>query len=354
MARGRAGATMAATHRLDRRIPLKTFLAPLLVAALAGLGTTAQAQAPGSVQALLDALPELPATAEQAATWVDKSGRIVHPALLQAQAALAAHKQAMERIAAAQGRTHAEQGQVVGQALMQGMQEVGIDVQRMQADPAYAQQVQERIRRMTPAEQMAMAQRMAQPMNQDPRVVNQAAAMAQDSAAARSAAEVGQAYAQQQPQRFQQHTALWAETEQAVQRVRARKLSAGLPKPALEWDNPGCDRRCQAQWEAYAAKMLPLMVARETEILQLRRAALQRQRAAVAPDVATAEQHLQATEFGLASRSQVNQGFITGYDGAIVAEIQGLLDRTLDAVKSAAVVPHCGTQVVLVPQAVCR
>lgn len=328
--------------------------APLLAGALAVLGSCAWAQAPGSVQALLDALPELPATAEQAATWVDKDGRVVHPALLQLQAALASHRQAMDRIAAAQGRTHADQGQVMAQNLNQGLQDVGIDMQRMQADPAYAQQVQDRIRRMTPAEQMAMAQRMAQPLNNDPRFVNQAAAMAQDSAAARAAAELGQAYAQQQPQRFQQHAALWTETENAVQRLRARKLTVNLPKPALEWDNPGCDARCQGQWEAYAAKMLPLMIARETEILKLRRAAVQRQRAAVAPDVAAAEQHLQATEFGLASRSQVNQGFITGYDGAVVAEIQGLLDRTVDAVKSAAVLPHCGTQAVLVPMAVCR
>lgn len=333
---------------------MKKIVAPLLLAALASLGSGAQAQAPGSVLDLLKALPELPASAEQAATWVDREGRVVHPALLQLQGAIAAHRQAMERIAAAQGRSNAEQGQVIGQNLMQGMQDVGIDVQRMQADPAYAQQVQERIRRMTPAEQVAMAQRVAQPLNQDPRFVNQAAAMAQDSAAARTAAEIGQAYAQQQPQRFAQHAALWAETENAVQRVRARKLTVDQPRPALEWDNPGCDQRCRAQWEAYAAKMLPLMIARETEILKLRRAAVQRQRAAVAPDIATAEQHLQATEFGLASRSQVNQGFIVGYDGAVVAEIQGLLDRTVDAVRSAAVVPHCGTQVVLVPLAVCR
>lgn len=333
---------------------MKKLVSRLAAALLAAACLGAQAQAPTSVQALLDALPELPVTAEQAATWVDKQGRIVHPALLQLQAAIATHRQAMERIVAAQGRTHADQGQVVAHNLGQGLQDVGIDMQRMQADPAYAQQVQDRIRRMTPAEQMAMAQRMAQPLNKDPRFVNQAAAMAQDSAAARAAAEVGQAYAQQQPQRFQQHAALWAETENAVQRVRARKLTVNLPKPALEWDNPGCDQRCQGQWEAYAAKMLPLLVARETEILNLRRAAVQRQRAAVAPDIATAEQHLQATEFGLASRSQANQGFITGYDGAVVAEIQGLLDRTIDAVKSAAVVPHCGTQAVLVPMAVCR
>jgi hypothetical protein len=329
-------------------------LTSLLVAATAALSAGAQAQAPDSVAALLKALPELPTSAEQAATWVDKSGRIVHPALLQLQTAIATHQQAIQRIAAAQGRTNVDQGQLVTNNLLKGMQDVGIDVQRMQSDPAYAQQVQDRMRRMTPAEQMAMAQRMSQPMNQDLRVVNQAAAMEKDKPAARAAAEAGMVYAQQQPQRFERHGAWWTETENAVQRVRARKLTVDTPKPGMEWDNPACDKRCQAQWDAYAAKMLPVMMARESEILALRRAAVQRQRAAVAPDIATAERHLQATEFSLASTSQVNQGYIVGYDSAAIAEIQGLLDRTVEAVQSAAVLPHCGKQAVLVPLAVCR
>jgi hypothetical protein len=278
----------------------------------------------------------------------------VHPALLQLQAAIGQHRQDMQRIAAAQGRTKLEQGDVMAHNLDKGLRDVGIDMQRMQADPAYAQQVQERMRRMTPAEQIAMAQRMAQPLDSDPRFVNQAAAMAQDRPAAQAAAEAGQVYVQQQPQRFAQHGALWTETDHAVQRVRARKLTVDVPKPAMEWDNPGCDKRCQAQWEAYAAKMLPLMIARESDILALRRAAVQRQRAAVAPDVAAAERHLQATGFGLASTSQVNQDLIVAYDGAILAEIEGLLERTMAAVRSAAVVAHCGTQLVLVPLAVCR
>lgn len=333
-------------------------LTPLLLAAVATLGAGAQSQTqtqtPHSVAALLKALPELPASAEQAATWVDKSGRLVHPALLQLQAAIAEHRQAMQRIAAAQGRTDMDQDQIATSNLLKGMQDVGIDVQRMQSDPAYAQQVQDRMRRMTPAEQMAMAQRMAQPLNQDVRFVNQAAAMAKDKPAARAAAEAGQAYAQQQPQRFERHAALWAETENAVQRVRAQKLTVDLPKPALEWDNPGCDQPCRSRWEAYAKKMLPLMIARESEVLALRRAAVQRQRAALAPDIAAAERHLQATDFSLASTSQVNQGYIVAYDGAVVAEIQALLDRTLEALQHAAVVPHCGAQAVLVPLAACR
>lgn len=342
---------------------MKTFT-HLLFATLATFAMGAQAQAqtqpqapspsPTSLQRLLNAIPELPATAEQAARWVDKAGRIVHPPLLQAQAALQQHGQAMQLVEAALRRAEFEQSQVGAGHLAQGLQSVGIDLQRMQTDPAYAQQVQERMRRMTPAEQMAMAQRMAQPQNQDPRYVNPAQAMAEDKPAARAAAEAGQAYVQEQPQRLERHAALWAETEAAAQRLRERKLTPGLPKPALEWDNPACDKHCQALWQTYAAKTLPLMLARETEILALHRSALSRHRAAVAPDIATADRHLQATDFSKASTSLVNQRVIVGYDSLAVAEIQGLLDRTVEAARRAAVLPHCGTQAVLVPQAICH
>lgn len=326
------------------------------LATVASIGAAAQAQAPApaSLVRLLNAVPELPATAEQAARWVDKSGCILHPPLLQLQAALHQHRQAMQRVAAAQQLAEAAQAQVTAENLTQGMQNVGIDLQRMQTDAAYAQQVQERLRRMTPAEQMAMAQRMAQPLNQDPRAVNAAQAMAEDKPAARAAAELGQAYAEQQPQRFERHAALWAETEAAAQRLRDRKLVAGAPKPAMAWDNPGCDKPCQALWQAYAARMLPLMLARENEILALHRAALSRQRARLAPEIAIADRHLQAAGFGMASTSTANQGVIVAYDNAVVAEIQDLLDRTVEAVRRAAVLPHCGTQAVLVPMAVCR
>ncbi len=342
---------------------MKTFT-HWLFATLATFSMGALAQAPSSapspatasasLQRLLNAVPELPASAEQAARWVDKAGRIVHPPLLQAQAALQQHVQAMQRVAAALTRAEFEQSQLGAGHLAQGLHSVGIDLQRMQTDPAYAQQVQERLRRMTPAEQMDLAQRMAQPQNQDPRHVNAAQAMAEDKPAARAAAEAGQVFVQQQPQRFERHAALWAETEAAAQRLRERKLTPGLPKPAMEWDNPGCDKPCQALWQAYAAKLLPLMLARENEILALHRSAVNRQRAGVAPDITTADRHLQATDFSVASTSLVNQRLIVGYDSAAVAEIQALLDRTVEAARRAAVLPHCGTQAVLVPQAACN
>ncbi|MBX3621483.1 MAG: hypothetical protein KF891_16045 [Rhizobacter sp.] len=317
-------------------------------------GHDARAAEPPSLLSLFNRIPELPASAEQAAQWVDKGGAIVHPGLLALRADLAAHQRAVEQVQAANAQQHQAQGAVVAENMAQGMADVGIDMARMQRDPAYAQAVQERMKKMSPQELMAMSQKMNQPLNQDPRYRNAARDMVDDSPAARAAAEAGEAYVQGQGTRMAAHLALWREADEAVQRVMKKPLAAPGPKPAMEWENIGCDRGCQAQWGAYAAKVLPLMIARDTEALRIRRAALQRDRAAVAEGLKAADRHLVATRYGAASNSQVNRMHIVNYDGAAVAELSQLLDRITDSVKSAAGVVHCGKQIVLAPHAVCH
>ncbi|MBT9525878.1 MAG: hypothetical protein IV105_11520 [Rhizobacter sp.] len=332
---------------------------PVLAAALAALLSlfvtdTPAVESPPSVAALFSRVPELPATAEEAATWVDKSGRLVHPGVLALRADIEAHQRAIGLIQQAAAERHQAQSAVVVENLGKGMADVGIDMARMQRDPAYAQQVQERMRKMSPQELMAMSQKMNQPLNQDKRHQNQAQAMVEDSATNRAAAEAGEAYASAQMKRFDAQNVLWREADEAVARVMKKPLAVPGPKPTPEWENIGCDAGCRAQWDAYASKLLPLMVARDTEALRIRRAALQRQRAAVADGIKAADKHLVATQYGAASTSQVNQGNIVRYDGAAIAEISYLLDRITDSVKSAAVVVHCGKQIVLAPGAVCR
>lgn len=199
-----------------------------------------------------------------------------------------------------------------------------------------------------------MSQKMNQPLNQDARYRNQAKAMVDDSPANRSAAEAGQAYTQGQGARMEASLAAWRETEAAAERIRRQPLKAPLPKPGMEWENIGCDAGCRAQWDAYAAKMLPLMIARDTEVLRVQRAAVQRQKAAVAADLKTADRLLVAAQYGAQSLSQANQGNIVAYDGAALAEIGFIVERITDSVRRAAVVTHCGPQIVLAPGAVCR
>jgi hypothetical protein len=353
-----AAAPLKTLHAMSRHG--ETGMKPAVLAALAALialcaVTNARAaESPSSVAALLARVPDLPATAEEAARWVDKNGALVHPGLLALRKDIEAHQQAIGQIQKAAAVRHHAQSAIATENLGRGMADVGIDMARMQSDPAYAKEVQDRMRKMSPQELMAMSQKMAQPLNQDKRYQNAAKAMVDDAPAAIAAAEAGEAYSSAQMTRMKSHLAVWQEADEAASRVLKKPLSAGMVKPAMEWENIGCDAGCQSQWEAYAGKMLPLMIARDTEVLRIRRGALQRQRAAVTDEIKTADKHLVASQFGALSQSQANQGRILAYDGAAIAEISQLIDRVSDSVKSAAVVAQCGKQIVLAPGAVCR
>lgn len=335
---------------MSRRLPFARLAACALLAASA-----AQAQPTTSLAQLLAALPEPPATPEQAASWVDGQGKPAHAGLLAQRQAMEAHKAAANRLLAGDAEAARTQAGYRTEALGQGMADIGIDMQRMQSDPAYAAQVQERLRRMTPAEQMALAQRMNAPMQQDRRITNEARSMAEDGPAATAAYEAGQAYSQAGAftERRNREARLWQDAEAAVARVNARRLDPGLPKPRMAYDNIGCEAGCRAQWQAYADRMLPLMVARETEVLKLRTAALQKQRAWLAAELAPVDRHLAATAFGAGSTSRVHREQIVAYDVSAVGEIQALHDRLAETVRQAAVVVRCGKQAVLVPGAVC-
>jgi hypothetical protein len=365
MSRGGVPGTLA-SHRntpedtmkapVSRSLHFPLAAAAACVAALTLVLTTAPAEAadPSSIQAIFERLPELPASVEAAATWVDRPiSRVTHAPLRAWADALEAHSRQVQAIARSRDAHQQRQGELRTQAMMQGMSDAGIDTARMQRDPAYRAEMQARMQAMSPAELMAMAQKMNQPMNRDARLDNEAVLLSQDLPAVQAAGEAGFAYAQDQVRRLEARAAIWREADAAVARITARPLKVAAAKPRIEWDSPGCDKGCQAQWDGYAAQMLPLMIARENEILGVRRLALQRHRAAVAPEIEAAERHLAATRYGAAAKSQTNLMRITGYDGVAVGELQHLLQRIEESVKRAAVVPQCGRQIVLVPGAVC-
>jgi hypothetical protein len=328
-------------------------------AAAAALLTLAAASAcadelPESLLSLFKRLPEPPATAQEATRWVDPQGRLVHPGLLALKAALQAHQQAVNRIAAPAVQREQTQAAIAAEDLGKGMADAGIDMARLQRDPAYAQQVQDRLRKMSPQEAMAFSQRMSQPLNSDPRHQNAARALAEDAPAAKAAAAAGEAYTQAQPARLQAQQALWREAEKAAAAILQRPLKVPAARPAVEWESIGCNTACRAQWDAYAAQVLPLMIQRDTDVLQVRRSALQRQRAALADALRAADGHLVATRYGAASQSAVNQMKIIGYDSSVTGDLSALIERMTDTARSAAAVAHCGKQIVLAPQAVCQ
>src|SRR5687768_13013931 len=74
--------TPSKDRRMNRLLTLLLAAAGLSLASLA-----AHAEQPASVLNLLNALPELPAGAEQTTAWVDKRSTLIHPGLLQLQSA---------------------------------------------------------------------------------------------------------------------------------------------------------------------------------------------------------------------------------------------------------------------------
>jgi hypothetical protein len=342
-------------HETPWRGPMKT-TRRLIAAALSLCSATWAAAAPPSgVLELFNRLPDAPASAEEAAKWIDKGGTLVHPGLLALKADIEAHRKAVA--AALQAQVPAQQAQASMQQadLAKGMANVGIDMARMQSDPAYAQQVQTRMKGMSPDQLMAMSKSMAQPMNQNPNRRNEAKDMADDAPAVKSAAEAAFEYSNQQVTRIQAHGTRWQATEAEVKaKVYASPLKVDVPKPRIEYDNPGCDKACDAAWQAYAAKMLPQMIARDTQALKLRRDALQRERLALAPTIAQADKTLKAAAYGEKALSSTHMQQIAGYDQGMLGEIELLMTKTEEIARTASRTLHCGSQAVTVPMAVCR
>jgi hypothetical protein len=127
-----------------------------------------------------------------------------------------------------------------------------------------------------------------------------------------------------------------------------------VAKPRMEFDNPGCDKACQGAWESYAAKMVPLMIARDTEALKLRRDALHKERQALAPALAQADKTIKAAQYGEKALSHTHTQRIVGYDEGLIGEIGLMITKTEEIARSASRSVHCGKQAVQVPGAVCH
>ena len=328
----------------------------VVTAGLSMLGATcALATPPTGVLELFNRLPDAPATAEEAARWIDKDGQLVHPPLLALKTDIEVHRRALAAPLQAQAPAALVQAKMQTDDLAKGMANVGIDMARMQNDPAYAKEVQARMKSMSPEQLMAMSKAMSQPMNQNPHRRNEAEDMADDAPAVKAAAAAAFEYSQQQVARIQAHGARWQATEAEVRStVFATPLKVDVAKPRIEFDNPGCDKACDAGWQAYAAKMLPLMIARDTQALKVRRDALQRQRQALAPVIAQADKALKAAAYGERALSSAHMQQIAGYDSGMLGEIEMLITKTEEISRTASRTVHCGPQSVTVPMAVCR
>ena len=283
-------------------------------------------------------LPEPPSTAADAAKWYDKDGNPIQPAMRSVLADLEAHKNSTKAMQdSAQAKTSAQQAG----NLTNTMAGYGIDMTRMN-DPAYVKQVQDRMKQMSPQEMMAMSMKMAQPSMARP---------VQETPQVVAAAAASSAYQQKMQERLQTHMKTWSDVDAAVNKITAQGYPAAIlaQKLRVESDCIGDDGSCVAQWTAYANKLLPLMIARDNEILQIRRAAYLRARDAMSGTVQESNTHLVATQYGATAQGDQNKMSILGYDQLVVSELEQVVDKMEEAVHRAAIATNCGITAVTEP-----
>ncbi len=86
---------------------------------------------------------------------------------------------------------------------------------------------------------------------------------------------------------------------------------------------------------------MPLVIARETEILMVETAALREERAAVAAEVRKAEEMLKAAEYGALAEERGSPLNILMLDGNTVAQIRSLAVKLEDIARRAGHVGRC-------------
>lgn len=317
-----------------RLVAHRATLAQALVCSIALSATAfAQPQMPALID-LYTALPQPPATPQDAATWFDARGTLVHPGLIALKQKIATHRTGLEARQTDVSVQAVPQGLRTVADLGAGMANAGIDMRRMQTDPAYAQQMQARLQAMTPQQLMELSMKMAQPMNDDAGLVNQAKAAADDPDVVQSAIEVAQRGAIEQSERMSARAALWQTNEAAIAKITAAPLNPGRPKPTQQIGE-GCGAPCIAAWQAYESALATAQIARDGEVLALRRSAFTQAREDVAPFVREADTHLKATNYGDLSSSQHNKSLLQTLDGAALGEVEDLVTRLEEMAKTA-------------------
>ena len=316
---------------------MKAKMGLVAIAVLVGGVASAAPSQPASILDLFKRIPEPPATVADAAKWYDKTGKLVQPAMISVRADLEAHKQSIRTLQEA-AKTKSGTQQVAD--MSKTMAGFGIDMSRMN-DPAYAKEVQQRMKQMSPQEMMAISRAAAQP----------AARPVQEPPQVDAAVEAVTAYQQGMIARIQAQGKVGQDTETAVERITSQSFPAAIlaQKPRVESDCIGDDGSCEAQWKAYAQKLLPLMIARDGEILAVRRAAYLRERDALSNALQEANRHLVATQYGAAAQADQKKLMILGYDEAMTSELEQIIDKLEEAAHRAAITMNCGDTAVTQP-----
>jgi hypothetical protein len=316
-------------------------------AAVLGHVVVAAAQQPNSLLELFNSIPKSPATLEEADKLIDWKGEssssgtgpgisggglVAMPAL---KAGLAAHEAAVAKIVeASNAKINARMGvPTTAEQVGKGATAAGIDMARMQSDPAYAKEMQAKMKAMSPAELMAMSMAMQKGMG-----MGKGTVAVYDPPAVKAAAEAGKALLDpaQRAAITAPHDKRWAEVEKKKAGIDAKHL-AKMPKRVLCDTDPSCG----ALMAQYVKTAMPLVVAHVTEVLKLETAALEEERVALAEELRKAEEMLKAAQYGALSQEPGNPTHVMIFDGYTSGRIRTLAVKLEEITKRAAHVGHC-------------
>lgn len=286
---------------------------------LLGLLTlSAACPAQESLQAMYARVPAPPATSATAATWLKS------PAVTQLQAQIKAQRAGIEKLMAAAGAAQQPAG----------MPE---DFARAASDPKYAAELKEKIAKMTPAEQMALAQRMQAATSAN--ALRDVKAMAKDPPAVGTAVDNYVAYQTRNMSMSELMAASQkvdavrdrvSKREMEISSAAAKKLQCsdgegGCPSPAAEAADKATMRDAQTQIVAEYDRALPELAKQFAAVRQARSA-----------DIAAGQRDMAATQYGAAAQSPTNRQQLASYHGALLTEVEQLLQTSIDTAEWAA------------------
>ncbi len=263
---------------------------------------------PVSLSALFKSVPPPPASTQIAGSW-QTDLKLVAPMITGIETKIAAEKQRME--------TAARQASATTMAP---------DMARAANDPAYAQELQKKIEKMTPQEKMAFAMQMQAATSQD------GLAAVQDPQPVRDAIDAFNAYTAQTMQSPLQVT-LGQRSESIIAKFDAQQKNTAKK---LKYCDVGCndDAGTDANNRAVWAEKRTIADAE----LKAWAALFSEWQAERAPVVAKVERELAATGNGALSKSGTNKGVLNLYRSAMLSETELLLSITRDAAERAAAV----------------
>jgi hypothetical protein len=212
----------------------------------------------------------------------------------------------------------------------------GIDFARAQRDPAYAQEVQAKIQKMSQAEQMALAMEMQK--STQAQALKDVQAMAADSDAVQQAAEQYPDY------QMKQATGGIAAQVEAVgdlqRKLRAKdgEISEKATKRLKCSDGEGsCSSADQAADKATLRAAHAEIIAEYDRALPAINQQVAAARKARAADIANAQKYLAPAGYGAAAQSRTNKQLLAAYHNAALMEVEQLFILAEDVAKFSAV-----------------